>query len=123
MLPGRRGQDVPMAGRLTSEYWSEPMAPKAFVTAGCPNLQRELMGLKWQKHVSAVVDQRKNAPGKIMDKNNHAFDATCYILDSRPALWTKPAKAKDGVCMNDLLEMADVRQRARERHSYGISVA
>ncbi|RLA17149.1 MAG: hypothetical protein DRQ56_09590 [Gammaproteobacteria bacterium] len=123
MLPGRRGQDVPMALRLTSEYWSEPMAPKAFITAGCPNLQREIMGLKWQKHVSAVVDQRKNAPGKIMDKNNHAFDATCYILDSRPALWTKPAKARDGLCMNDLLDMADERQRARERPHYGISVA
>jgi len=123
-LPGRRGQDVPMAMRFTSEYWSDPMAPKAFITDGCPNLQREFMSLKWQRHVSAAVEQRKNNPGKIMDKDNHAYDASCYILDTRPTLWTKDKKKRpDGIYMDDLLDLADQRQRERERPQYGIQVA
>jgi len=124
MLPGRRGQDVPMALRLNTEYWNDPMAPKAFITDGCPNLQREVMGLKWQKHISEAVAQRKNNPGKIMDKDNHAFDASCYILDSRPALWTKPVeKRPEGIYMDDLLELAEEREAERERPRYGIRCA
>ena len=123
-LPGRRGQDVPMALRLTSEYWDDPMLPKAFITADCPNLQREVMNLKWQRHISAAVEQRKNNPGKIVDKDNHAFDASCYILDTRPRLWVKEEeKRPDGIYMDDLLELADERQRARERPRYGIRCA
>ena len=122
MLPGRRGQDVPMAMRMMSTYWADPMLPKAFVTDACPNLQKELMGLKWEKHLSAAVEQRKNNPGKIRDKNNHACDATWVILDTCPAPWVGSVKNRpDGIYMDQLLELADERQAERERPSYGIT--
>ena len=82
------------------------------------------MGLKWLKHISAAVEQRKNNPGKIMDKNNHTFDAYCYLADSRPMSWVKPREDRaPGVYMDDLLKLADERQAERERPNYGIRCA
>ena len=72
----------------------------------------------------SAVEQRKNNPGKIVDKDNHAFDASCYILDTRPRLWIKESERRpDGIYMDQLLELADDRQRERERPRYGIRCA
>ena len=123
MRPGRRGQDVPMAMKFSSTYWEDPLAPKAFITDGCPNLQREVMGLKWQKHVSEIVAQRKNNPNKIVDKDNHAWDATCYVLDTQPRLFeVKAGERPEGIYMDDLIKQAEENYAERKRPSYGIQV-
>lgn len=88
--PGRRGADIPVAERLLGDYWEDKEDPRAFVTAACPNLRRELTNLRWQEHKSALVAASKNNPEKIVDKDNHAFDATAYVVDSRPGSKNPP---------------------------------
>jgi hypothetical protein len=93
LTPGRRAQDVSVAQMFKSTYWADPKSPTAFLTKATPNLNRELMDLRWEKHVSSAVEARKNAPEKIRQKNNHAWDATAVLfddgvygfVDSRPA--------------------------------------
>lgn len=84
LVKGRRGQDYQIAMKLLGDHWSDPANPRLFVTAGCPNLGRELRGLTWEKHRSQMVAARNNQPEKILQKNNHAFDAIALVLDTRP---------------------------------------
>jgi len=81
MSPGRRAQDVSIAQMFKASYWADPKAPRAFLTKATPNLNREIMDLRWDKHVSSAVEMRKNAPEKIRQKDNHAWDATTVIFD------------------------------------------
>lgn len=81
MSPGRRGQDVTFAQMLKSSYWKDPDNPTLFLTKATPSLNKEWMGLRWDKHISDAVNVRKNAPEKIRDKSNHTFDASAVIFD------------------------------------------
>jgi hypothetical protein len=78
---GRRAQDVSVAQAFKSGYWADPKAPRAFLTKATPNLNREIQELRWEKHTSSAVEQRRNAPEKIRQKNNHAWDATAVLFD------------------------------------------
>ena len=78
---GRRGQDVSIAQLFNSDYWANADKPDAFITKSCPGLMQEVMDLRWDKHVSEALNVRKNAPEKIRDKNNHAWDATATVFD------------------------------------------
>lgn len=78
---GRRAQDVPIAHMLKSTYWVNPEEPTAFITKSCPNTAKEMMELVYEQFSSSAVELRRNAPEKIRQKNNHAFDATALILD------------------------------------------
>ena len=80
MLRGLRDQDVPMAQMLKSNHWSDPSAPRAFLTKATPNLNKEMMDLRWQEYTSAAIELRANRPEKIRQKNNHACDATFLLL-------------------------------------------
>ena len=93
MTPGQKGADLALVSLM--KFWlhqpkdqspeeAEAWKPKVFITSGCPNLRRELQGLRYEEHSSAAVARRKNLPERIMDINNHAFDASAYILTSRP---------------------------------------
>jgi hypothetical protein len=117
--PGRRDVDVPQARRMISEFWSDPINPKAFVTSACPHLQKELMDLRWDRNLSEAVAMRREEPEKIRQKNNHACDATFYLFDTRPRVFMPagPAKPKKMV-FNDLLVQADTKARL-ERTRYG----
>lgn len=116
--PGRRGVDVTQAIRLKTEYWADPLNPRAFITSECPHLQQEIMDLRWEKHLSEGVASRKNNPEKIRQKKNHGFDAFCYLMDTRPRAWVAPdPKRPDGVCFNDLLEWSDRKARLEKTRS------
>ena len=78
---GRRGQDVTMAQKFNASYWVDPESPDFFITKACPNLAREVMGLRWDKHISEAVDARKNALERIRDKDNHSWDAVALVED------------------------------------------
>lgn len=113
-IKGRRGQDVPFALRLRGEYWADPLNPRCHISAKhTPNLANEVIDLRWDRHISAAVTQRKNELERIRDKNNHAFDASAYLFDTRPTNWIAPTSKRTGICFNDLLEKAEVLQRQR----------
>jgi len=82
--PGRRGADVPVSERFLGDYWAEPDKPRAFITSACPQLRREMTNLRWKEHRSALVAATKNNPEEIVQKDNHGYDATAYLIDSRP---------------------------------------
>ena len=82
--PSRRAADIPGAHLFLSKYWADPENPKAFITKACPSLWQEVMGLRWKEHTSALVASRRNNPEEILDKNNHATDATFYLFDADP---------------------------------------
>lgn len=82
MNPGRKGADITLV-QLLRHWWRDPDNPEAFICENCWNLKRELMGLKWQP-ISGAVARNKSVPEKIMDKNNHIFDASAYMHDTRP---------------------------------------
>ena len=83
-VPGRRGADVPMAQKFLADFWRNPDKPKVVICSNCVNTKRELQGLKWREHSSEKVAARSNALEKILDKNNHTWDAIAYLFDSRP---------------------------------------
>ena len=66
--------------------------PKIFISKnGCPNLIRELRNLRYQD----VIGDRNNSE-KIVDKNNHAWDAAKYLVLSHPELRSFVPKARPG---------------------------
>ncbi|MCJ7823505.1 MAG: hypothetical protein MUP44_01250, partial [Anaerolineales bacterium] len=93
----RQGMDYPIAMRFLSEYWPggkigwDQIPPRAFITADCPNLKMEVRGLKFQSHVSGAVSSRKNNAEKLVDKNNHAWDASAYAIDRKPSRFRQVA--------------------------------
>lgn len=112
-IKGRRGADVPMVTRFKSEYWADPEHPTAHITRACPSLMKTVRGLRWKRHLSASVAERTNEPETIMDKDNHDWDATAYLFDTRPSNWIAPTAQRTGICFQDLLDIAEQKHRER----------
>ncbi len=124
-IKGRRGQDVPFALRLKGEYWADPMNPRCHISAKhTPNLANEVIDLRWDRHISAAVTQRKNELERIRDKNNHGFDASAYLFDTRPTNWIAPTSKRTGICFNDLMVSLQAKHNASQHPDRsGIRVA
>ncbi len=120
---GRRGQDVTIAQMFNADYWLDVNKPKAFITKACPNLAREIMDLRWDKHVSEAVNVRKNAPERIRDKNNHAWDAVAVLFDTKLIPYVPAEQAVKGHTVNDLLKDAQVKIDRDSRRNEGIYFA
>lgn len=131
MTPGRRGAsetlrvmmldwwsdiekwsawDAEEAQRVSDGLPPRPRKPRCYITSACPKLWWELQRLRYQEHTSAQTSQRKNALEKVMDKDNHAFDASAYVLDTRPE--AKVAMLKMG--RGDTWEEIEQRMRRAE---------
>jgi len=82
MRPGRKGADLTFV-QLLRYWWRDMENPEAFICENCWNLKREIQRLKWEEYSGAVA-RRRNAPEKIQDNNNHAFDASAYPNDALP---------------------------------------
>lgn len=78
-VPGVRGGDTLVADWLHSHYWADPLQPRYRITTDCPKLIWEL-GQQRHRDVSALAAERTAAPEKLVDKDNHAFDALKYFL-------------------------------------------
>lgn len=116
LSPGQKGADLSLV-ELLKFWWSDPTDLRCFITSGCPNLQRELRGLKWEEHASAATASRKSPLEKIMDKNNDAFDSSAYVLTSRP----KPADMPRRGSFNLTDYREEERRRAQDKeveHAY-----
>lgn len=48
------------------------------ITSNCVNLIKELKGYKWKK---MKLGEEKNFPEQTIDKDNHAIDAMCYLVN------------------------------------------
>ena len=122
LTKGRRGQDVTIAQVFNATHWSDANNPTAFITKACPAGMKEVLDLRWDKHVSEALNVRKNAPERIRDKNNHWWDATAVLFDSQPQPFIpeviKPTAGTFKQAVNDL-RLEQMKQRAR---SSGIHV-
>lgn len=116
MSPARQGVDYPMAIRFQSEFWNDGpngfknSPPRAFITADCPNLKSEVRGLRFQEHISGVVASRKNNAEKLVDKDNHTWDATAYAIDRRPSAYMPHRAFERDDSINSFLVRAGVSQ-------------
>jgi len=81
---GNHGTDYEIAQRFRSYYWADPNQPKAFITSACPKGRWELGNLRLEKYASQLIAAKKNNPEKIVQKNNHWWDATSLLFDKRP---------------------------------------
>lgn len=76
---GSRGDDVTVASWLAGNLWLNPLEPMYQICRGCTNLIYELGQLQRQRFRGLHATQ-KNLPEKIIDKDNHAWDALKYFL-------------------------------------------
>lgn len=106
MEPGRKGADLVMI-QLLRLWWSDQDNPQLVVCSNCWNLAREIRLLKWQT-LKGQAALSKSLVEKVMDKNNHAFDASAYMHDTRPR---PPQIGQDGGRMG--MTWADEEKRQR----------
>jgi len=89
----RQGMDYPIAMRFLSEYWPggrlgfKEIPPRAFITRDCPNGIIEVRGLRLQEHASITAERNSNKKEKLVDKDNHWWDASAYAIDRKPSLY------------------------------------
>ena len=72
--------------------------------------------MRWDEHRSQQVKDRKNNPEKIVDKNNHAFDATAYLFDARPAPYIRAPKTLPPNCLDRIVARME-REERRGKYS------
>jgi len=120
LSPARQGVDYPIAMRFLGDYWQDPKKPRAFITADCPNLRAECRGLRYQEHSSSMVSSRKNNPEKLVDVNNHAWDATAYAIDRQPSRFRPDLVENKRGSINEFLERAEKTRPRRNRRRGGI---
>ncbi len=96
--PGSKGGDVTLAERILGDLWA-PLVLEWNVANGalpgsqkstgrlkwrifetCPNLISELEGLRWAEWTGSAAASR-NAKEKIVDRKNHAWDATKVVFN------------------------------------------
>lgn len=82
MQAAERGGDTTIAEWLYT-YWEDPTRPKLRITTQCPNLIREIGGLR-HKEISPRVGLKMDAPESFMAKDDHAWDAMKYFLQKFP---------------------------------------
>jgi hypothetical protein len=72
-----KGSDMAWYQLISSKFWSNPKQPAWRITRNCTWLWKELQGLRFSEH-SASAMETHNLRDEIVDKANHATDATKY---------------------------------------------
>jgi hypothetical protein len=88
---GDRGGDLTIVEWLYGAEWANLERPNLLITSACPNLIRELSGLRhkdWSPHVAL----HRGLQEGIVDKDCDAWDAFKYFLQAFPP---GPTPAKD----------------------------
>ena len=99
-----RAWDAEEKQRLRDGCPPRKRPPRAYVTSGCPKLWWELQRLRIQEHTSAQTAARHNALDKLMDKDDHAFQACAYVLDTRPEAQRARMRQTNGRTWHDAEE-------------------
>jgi hypothetical protein len=88
---GQRGRDFACYEKLDSNVWEDPEKPMFTIMKNCNWLWWEMQRLRFADF-SATVMANKNLQEKIVDKDNHAWDALKYAIMTIPQFTQKPAK-------------------------------
>lgn len=73
--PAHRVDDTTKVQAIYREWHEfEGHMPTTFIFATCANLVNELPGIRWEEKKNPLLNDSE----KLVDANNHAFDALCY---------------------------------------------
>jgi hypothetical protein len=81
---GHTGGQLMVASWLIGDLWAHPEQPKYQIFNTCRQLLYELPRLRYQQITSAQA-KTKNAPEKLVDKDDDAFDSMCQFLRLFPS--------------------------------------
>jgi len=81
LTPGQRGRDFACYEYIDKNLWNEPKDPRLTIFQECPWLWWEMQRLRFGDY-SATTQVNQNLQEKIVDKDNHAWDAVKYALSS-----------------------------------------
>jgi len=87
---GQRGRDFACYEKLDSKSWKDPKHPTFTIMRNCTWLWWEMQRLRFADF-SATVMANKNLQEKIVDKDNHAWDALKYAIMTIPQFTQMPA--------------------------------
>jgi hypothetical protein len=118
MVPGNKGADLRFV-QLLRYLWRDPANPQLVICENCWNLKREVQRLKWQPQ-SGKVARTSNLPEKIMDKNNHGFDASAYLHDTRPKPPEFVALKRGGMTWDQAMERIRRHEEEQELRRYAV---
>ena len=118
MVPGRKGADYGFAMRLNGSYWADPKNPRFFITDATPNLAREWRNLRWEQVGSEAVAKRREAPQKIMHKDQDSFDACAYPMDMREPAPAVSKKIAAQYSVERVLDSIREKQKPKFREGY-----
>lgn len=118
MVPGRKGADYGFVMRLRGSYWADPKAPRFFITDATPGIAHDWRNLRWEPVSSEAVGKRRDAPQKIMHKDQDTFDACAYVMDHREPTQTAPKRYAAQNSVERILESIRAKNRKDEREGY-----
>lgn len=81
LAPGQRGRDFACYEHIDKYLWEDPGNPLLTIFKNCPWLWWELQRLRFDDY-SATTQVNQNLKEKIIDRDNHAWDALKYALTS-----------------------------------------
>jgi len=87
---GQRGRDFACYEKLNSKSWKDPKQPTFTIMKNCIWLWWEIQRLRFADF-SATVMINKNLQERIIDKDNHAWDALKYAIMTIPQFTDMPA--------------------------------
>ena len=93
LSPGHKGRDFACYEKLDSKFWKNLSSPLFTIMQTCPWLWWELQRLRFADF-SEAAQINKNLHEKIVDKDNHAWDAVKYALMTLPQFTSKPKEIK-----------------------------
>ena len=76
---GQRGRDFACYEHIDKNLWLDPKNPLLTISKECPWLWYELQKLRFAEY-GAGTQISKNLQEKIVDRDNHAFDAIKYAI-------------------------------------------
>ena len=76
---GQRGRDFACYEHIDKNLWFDPKNPLLTISKECPWLWYELQKLRFAEY-SAGTQVNQNLQEKIVDRDNHAFDAIKYAI-------------------------------------------
>lgn len=91
-VKGESGDDVTIVDYLKGTLWRNPYAPKYQIGDNCKSLIWEMGKLQYKDDKADIFRMQKNPGEKLVDKDNHAWDALKYFLKRMPRGHREPAQ-------------------------------